>query len=125
MPRLVYLSGVGLALVALAFVLTHWSLGSWPGVTEANAKRIREGMTLEEVKAILGPHPDDDNPLTMPVLRRARHLGAGKLLGLTWKGPSGDVVVWVSNDNRVDSAEWLSRSPESSPPTRLRAWLGW
>ena len=43
MPRLVYLSGAGLALVALAFVLTD-SLLWEPGVTEANVRRIRPGM---------------------------------------------------------------------------------
>ena len=45
MPRGVYLLGVGLALVALAFVLTDALL--WrPGITEAHVRLIREGMTL-------------------------------------------------------------------------------
>jgi hypothetical protein len=49
----VYLLGVGLALVALAFILTDVLI--WrPGVTEANIRRIRAGMTLREVEAMFG-----------------------------------------------------------------------
>src|SRR5262249_22484862 len=43
-PRLVYLPGVGAILVAGAFVLTDRLV--WPpGLTEANVRRVREGMT--------------------------------------------------------------------------------
>src|SRR5262245_28274950 len=55
MNRQVYLLGVGLSLVALAFVATDAALGPRPGVTKANFERIRVGMTLEEVQAVLGP----------------------------------------------------------------------
>jgi hypothetical protein len=51
----VYLLGDGLALVALALGFTDWALSLQPGVTEANVKRIRTGMTLGQVEAILGP----------------------------------------------------------------------
>src|SRR5262249_13549920 len=54
MPRLVYLLGVGIGLVAVAFALTCQILGPAPGVTEANAKRIQKGMALPEVEALLG-----------------------------------------------------------------------
>jgi hypothetical protein len=55
MSRRVYLLGIGLALVALALAVTDWALSLQPGVTEANVRRIRLGMTLEQVEAILGP----------------------------------------------------------------------
>jgi hypothetical protein len=42
----VHLLGVGVALVALTFVVTEAALGLRPGVTEANDRRIREGMSL-------------------------------------------------------------------------------
>jgi hypothetical protein len=42
MPRRVYLLGVGLALVALAFALTDALLWE-PGVTAATVGRIRRG----------------------------------------------------------------------------------
>ncbi len=53
MPKLVFLTGVALVLVAAAFLATDAAL--WrPGPTEANARRIKVGMRLEEVEAILG-----------------------------------------------------------------------
>ena len=58
MSRRVYLLGVGLALVALALAFTDWALSLQPGVTEANARRIREGVTLAEVEGIFGRSPD-------------------------------------------------------------------
>jgi hypothetical protein len=48
MARRVYLLGVGLAMVALALAFTDWALSLRRGVTEANAKRIRPGMTLAD-----------------------------------------------------------------------------
>jgi hypothetical protein len=39
----VYLLGVGLALVALAFAVTHERLGPCPGVTKAHVERIKPG----------------------------------------------------------------------------------
>jgi hypothetical protein len=52
-PRLVHLSGVALVLVAGAFFLPE-SLTWRPGVTAANVRRIKVGMTLAEVEALLG-----------------------------------------------------------------------
>ena len=43
----------GLALVALALLLTDWLLWQ-PGLTEDNVRRLRPGMTLAEVEALLG-----------------------------------------------------------------------
>src|SRR5262245_42734143 len=54
MPRLTYLTGVALALVGGVLALTHELLEPWPGVNERNVRRIKEGMTLQEVEAILG-----------------------------------------------------------------------
>jgi hypothetical protein len=50
----VYSLGIGIALVALAFLVTEAALGPRPGVTEVNARRIRPGMTMAEVEAVLG-----------------------------------------------------------------------
>src|SRR5207244_10975374 len=54
MSRQIYFLGVGLALVALAFVVTDEFDPGAPGITERNAKRIRRGMTAGEVEALLG-----------------------------------------------------------------------
>jgi hypothetical protein len=45
----------GLALVALALLLTDRLLWQ-PGLTQDNVRRIRQGMTLAEVEALLGGH---------------------------------------------------------------------
>ena len=53
MQRRAYLWLGGMALVALALLLTDALL--WrPGLTEDNVRRIRPGMTLAEVEALLG-----------------------------------------------------------------------
>jgi hypothetical protein len=49
-----YLAGLALILLAGAFPLTDALLTPLPGVTEANARRIRHGMNLERVEAMLG-----------------------------------------------------------------------
>jgi hypothetical protein len=53
MSRRVYLLGVGIVLVAMGLAFTDWML-SLHGVTEANAKRIRPGMPMAKVEALLG-----------------------------------------------------------------------
>jgi hypothetical protein len=112
MPRLVYLSGVGLALVALAFVATEAALGPRPGVTAANVERIRPGMPLADVEALLGG--------------KAR---VGPAFHL-WVSDSGEAVVRVGADGRAEWAAFLHGPLRPSPPqpgplARLRAWLGW
>jgi hypothetical protein len=136
MPKLVYLSGVGLTLVALGFVITEAALGPRPGVTEANVRRIKPGMMKEEVEAILG--------------------GPGQWMGMDgrshcrwvtydWSGPAGRVyVTFFSWDSGSEGGHFLGsrrpgfvrrsggvesihlwRTAGASPLARLRAWLGW
>jgi hypothetical protein len=57
MPRLVYFTGLALILVAGAFLLTR-ELTWQPGVTAGNVARIRKGMTMEEVEALMGGKAD-------------------------------------------------------------------
>ena len=109
MSRRVYLLGVGLALVALGLAFTDWALSLRPGVTEANARRIRPGMTLAEVEGLLGE----------------AWLGPGDEWGV-WYGDDGFVTVYYSRDSRRVTRVWFDRHAESrSPIARLRAWLGW
>src|SRR5262249_56690597 len=60
MPRLVYLSGIALLLVAGAFLLTDHLLAPLPGVTEANAKRVRKGMSWAWAERVLGGPATDE-----------------------------------------------------------------
>jgi hypothetical protein len=111
-----YLLGVGLALVALALAVTDWALRLRPGVTEANVKRIRPGMTVGEVEALLGCPAD--------TAQRADKCGGDWLR--EWRCPRGEVYVLSSPDDRVMRAAFHPNPASlSSPLDRLRAWLGW
>src|SRR5262249_48288051 len=118
MPRLVYLLGVGVALVALAFVGIDLALSLRPGVTEANARRIREGMTLREVEIILGGPPSHRQDIHgMPP-------GRGGAICF-WSGQTGGVTVGLGDHGRVLGASWPRDRSAPGPLARLRAWLGW
>jgi hypothetical protein len=60
----------GLLLLGLLAGLCVWSLAlPRPGITRENYERIREGMTIEEVEAVLGKHHyrlKPINPLALP-----------------------------------------------------------
>jgi hypothetical protein len=139
MSRRVYLLGVGLALVAMAFVVMDALLWE-PGVTEANVRRIRPGMTLAQVEAILGgpgESPwDRDMRLQPRTLSTAGydgdwHLRTGArrqpVCGRRyWEGPSGTAVVHFEFTAGAVLCVEFERRPESrSLLARLRAWLGW
>jgi hypothetical protein len=119
MPGRVYLLGVGLALVALAFAVTDWALTLGPGLTTANVRRIRPGMTLAEVEAILGRCSADSS--------------GGRPAWLTireWRGRLGRGVIHFGPDGRVmesfTQAAVIIRPNAGGPGPwqRLRAWLG-
>ena len=125
----VYLLGVGLVLLAGALAVTHWAMGPWPAVTEANVRRIKPGMTLQEVEALLWPHCHQ------------QWGGTGRDL-YAWVGRDGCAFVYLDNQTRrvtADRAEhlgpdtqWAERTRrelgltrDPGPLERLRAWLGW
>jgi hypothetical protein len=111
MSRQVYLLGVGLLVVA-AGAVTDGLLAALPGPTEANARRVRAGMTMGEVEALLD--------------------GPGRILGRSYKFRCRyDLYEWdavlVAFDlrGRALSASFHPREqPSLSLPGRLRAWLG-
>src|SRR5262249_24525820 len=116
------LLGAGLALVALALAFTDWALSLRPGVTEANFKRIRKGMTLAEVQALLGG----------PGQVATFEIGAaGKVTRRVsyWPAEGGPVraSVWFDRHDLVEVAEFLSHDfcwvTKPGPLARLRAWL--
>jgi hypothetical protein len=115
MPKRALLLLAGMALVALALLLTDRLLWQ-PGLTEDNVRRIRPGMTLAEVEALLGgPAADSfEMPADYPAYRWQRE----------WREGGEVVVVRFFADGRVMAAAGRGR-PQSGPLARLRAWLGW
>jgi hypothetical protein len=103
------------ALVVGALLLTDALL--WrPGLTEDNIKRLRHGMTLEEVEALLGGPAADtfEKPPDYPAFRWQRE----------WREGGADVVVQFFADGRAMAAAGGRRARPGSL-ARLRRWLGW
>jgi hypothetical protein len=125
----VYALGVGLALVALALVLTDQYLSGLPGVTGANVRRLREGMTLAEVEAILGG-PGTEKVLGFaPLLSLRRPADAPPerpefVLAVNIKTVVGDgePARLTEAPHKIDFSGWtdlLMRTPQA-----LRSWKG-
>jgi hypothetical protein len=153
MSRQVYLLGLGLALVALAFLLTEALL--WrPGVTRANVRRVREGMTFREVQALLG-----DRPISLNWPTPAEMFGSGSVRALAfepgpevepqpaegrwlWSSDEDGATAIVRFDSRIrvrgkveyqqpDPELWAvmrtwcgQKAPQPDLGARLRSWLG-
>jgi hypothetical protein len=138
MSRWVYLLGVGMALVALAFLVTEQLTTPPPGVTVANCERIRVGMTFEQVKALFGEPPYWDCDLASdpwltrwgkPDIRRGQWRW-----DRTWRNGRLMVFVMFNTEDRVSVAHWFpedgrsigsTNHPKPSPFQRLRSWLDW
>jgi hypothetical protein len=105
----------GLALVALALLLTDRLLWQ-PGLAEDNVRRLRPGLTLAEVEALLGG--PSANMFEMPPDYRAFRWQR------EWREGGNSVVVQFFADGTVMAAAGRGR-PQPSPLARLRGWLGW
>jgi hypothetical protein len=124
MSRWVYLLGVGLTLVALGLAFTDWVISLQPGVTEANVRRIRPGMTLADVEALLGSWTANVGEREsarecMVILLDKSHSSI-----VIWSDPRGDATVLFRLGGRVQKADWATCSGESFL-VRVRGWLGW
>jgi len=119
MSRSVFVLGLGIAAVGLAFGLTDWLLRPSPGVMEANVRRIRPGMKMAEVESILGS----------PGQRLMGAITTTHRVELwNWTGPQGSVFVRFGGGFGAPLVvEWTdsNRAAASGPLKRLRSWLGW
>jgi hypothetical protein len=128
MSRGVYRLGVGVVLVALAFLLAEWAATPPPGVTGANARRFREGMTLRRVEQLLGGRPGKWYPILVR-LREDPRQGADVWYSGEWE--SGPVTVILDFDlaGQVERVAVFDDEPRPqsgpSPWSCLRSWFGW
>jgi hypothetical protein len=115
MPRRALLLLAGLALVVGALLLTDRLLWE-PGLNEENVNRLRPGMTLAEVEALLGGPAADtfEMPAGYPAYRWRRE----------WRAGGAWAEVLFGADGRVMTAAGRGRS-QPGILARLRAWLGW
>jgi hypothetical protein len=115
MRKRVFLWLLGVALVVGALLLTDALLWQ-PGLTEDNVRRIRPGLTLAEVEALLGGPAADtfEMPADYPAYRWQRE----------WREGGETVEVQFFADGRVKAAQGRGR-PQPGPLARLRAWVGW
>jgi hypothetical protein len=106
MPRLVYLLGVGIGLVAIAFALTYQLLTPPPGVTLENVRRVQPGMSRDQVERLLG------GPGKQAVILRYGPVCPHEL---TWVGR--DCVLFVTFDDhwRVEVAAPIDARPPGGP----------
>ncbi len=117
MSRRVFLLGLGLALVALGLAFTDWALTppQAPGITEANARRLRPGMTLEQARVILGkPGNCITGRIGLSIRRPETWL---------WISAEGAVMINCDATGRIERVIW-AQEPQPSPLDRLRTWLG-
>ena len=118
MRRRRLLLGAGaLALLGLAGLVT-WDAVPRPGVTRANGERIQEGMTEEQVVAILGRAPDR-HPAVVP-----GYAAPGTARAAYWKGDNGYITVTFTEGGIV-TRTISSWGPEPGLLDRLCRLLPW
>lgn len=116
MSRQVFLLGVALPLVAGAFALTNWLLTPPAGVTEPNVRRIRAGMTRQNVEALFG---DPGTPhIIATSIKTVTAADRGSDLPGTSRPSKGGFVPWSYSTPSVSG----SMSKCSGP---ARAWVTW
>jgi hypothetical protein len=121
---------VGLVAVVGAVCLTvAFSAGQRPRITQANFERIKVGMRLEEVEAILGVPPGDYTTEPVPDLE----VGSSGTFkkpgrGCAWWGNDGLIQLGVDEDNLVLWTRFVEPHYgyrlQPGPLGRLRRWLG-
>jgi hypothetical protein len=122
MPRWVFLLAVVIGLLTAVFVTTDALLGMRPGVTERNVRRIKEGMSVSEVEALLG------GPGVRSPWQPEGQFQAGGLQfswhDYFWAGSEGNARVsfirWSNSATKFVRAASFHRAPTKSPLT----WLG-
>jgi hypothetical protein len=94
--------------LAVAFLATQAVLGPPAGVNEANVRRIRPGMTLSEVQAILG-----------------KGYGIGRERVWAFPGEELWILVVYDRDCRVIEIHFRRLDPSERPARVVKPLQGW
>src|SRR5262249_29487410 len=101
--RLLIGCGAAILLAVAGFAFVHWLTTPPPGVTLENFRRLRQGMTISEVEALLGePYQRNSRGAFNTFLLFSR---AGEsIYSPRWKGE--EIVILLSffpSDNKLSS----------------------
>jgi hypothetical protein len=134
--RRLLLSTIVAIVVAVVLAVVVWLLQPPTAITRENAAKIKEGMAMDEVEAILGGAARDET--TGPVIREeppefAPRDASGRSFRITildqrphleWH--SDEVRIWVhfdSNGNVTECTYFPTHRAEESLLDKLRRWL--
>src|SRR5262245_28218837 len=114
----VFLFGAAMALLAVGFTLTDRLIDRMPGVTAANVRRIKPGMTPAQVDALLGRYGSYDEG---DIVRggRVRHW---------WQHDHGSATVRFGRNGLVEEAKftpWASVWREEGMSRAVRGLGRW
>jgi outer membrane protein assembly factor BamE (lipoprotein component of BamABCDE complex) len=109
-------------LIALPVALVLSGVAAWvfwphTAITRENAARITEGMTVQEVEAILGGPARDETP-KQPRLVMIQSVRPD----LEWNSDQVSVWVHLDADGRVTSCNAIPVPPQG-PLDKIRQWL--
>jgi hypothetical protein len=99
-----YLACAGILAACVCLTLGIYALLPQQGVTKGNFDRIEKGMTMAQVKAILGEPRDVDDK------------------GGFWRRADGTHVFVQLKDNKVETTEFIPS--QESLANMLRRWTG-
>src|SRR5262249_50264303 len=85
--RLLLTGGLAVYVVVLAPLLLPLFHRPSPGVTRENFLRMHQGMTEEEIEAILGCPSVTEEELSISLVPRCRRI---------WKGNEGVITIWFT-----------------------------
>ena len=122
------LLGLAAALAACAGIAYFMLPPSGRGSTLESAWRVEQGMTLQEVEAVLRAPPGDysgtSNPFWEGMTVKAL-TGAKARPSHVWLGEEVSVAIWTDEAGRVGTMTWVEHAYQGQSIVRkLRRWAG-
>jgi hypothetical protein len=124
-PRYWLLAATGLLLVMTGYCLIQLHVDQ---ITPENYERIREGMTIEEVQAIIGAPPGN---CSKRFWKQQPPTVVGNIIGdhrkgqpFFWMGDKGRIVVVLDQNGKVTQKEF-NEAPQEPSSKVIRQILNW